>query len=261
MAGQQCVIRVNEVDINVVESGVGGPTLIFLHYWGGTSRTWTPTIERLSQTHRCVAIDFRGWGQSDRSATDYALETLADDVVGVIHHLGLKSFVVVGHSMGAKVALLLAARWPEGLASLVLIAPAPPVSPGAPQERRQVMLAAYQSREGVEAALGRLAAMPLSQAHREQVIEDSLSGTAEAKRVWPERDMIRNIGAEATKILVPVHVFVGDADNVETESSLRAGFSGVLPGTEIGVLSGVGHLAPLEAPAEVAGVILAALTA
>jgi pimeloyl-ACP methyl ester carboxylesterase len=171
-------------------------------------------------------------------------ETLADDVVGVIQHLGLKSFVLVGHSMGAKVALLLAARRPEGLTSLVLIAPAPPVSPGAPQERRQVMLAAYQSREGVEAALGRLAAMPLSQAHREQVIEDSLSGAAEAKRVWPERDMTRNIANEAAKILVPVHMLVGDADTIETESSLRAGFSGVLPVTEIGILTGVGRLAP-----------------
>ena len=260
MSSSRRFIRVNEADINIVEAGSGDPALVFLHYWGGTSRTWAPVIEILSPTHRCVAIDFRGWGLSDKSAVDFKLETFADDVVGVINRLGLRSFVLVGHSMGAKVALLLAARRPQGLESLVLIAPAPPVSPGAPEERRRVMLAAYQSREGV-AALGRPAALPLSQAHREQVIEDSLAGTAEAKRVWPERDMTRNIGDEASKILVPVHVFVGDADTIETESSLRAGFSGVLPAKEIGVLPGVGHLAPLEAPAEVAGVILAALTA
>jgi pimeloyl-ACP methyl ester carboxylesterase len=61
-----------------------------------------------------VAIDFRGWGLSDKSASDYKLETLADDVIGVIADLGLKSFVLVGHSMGGKVAQLLAARGPKG---------------------------------------------------------------------------------------------------------------------------------------------------
>ena len=261
MASIQRVIRVNEVDINVVEAGAGDPALVFLHYWGGTSRTWAPTIERLSQTHRCIAIDFRGWGLSDKNASDYTLETLADDVIGVINHFGLRSFVLVGHSMGAKVAQLLAARRPEGLTGLVLIAPAPPVSPGVPEERRRGMLAAYQTREGVDAAIGRLAALPLSKAHREQVIEDSLSGTAGAKRAWPERDMIRDISDEASKILVTVQVIVGGADNIETESTLRAGFGGVLPGAEFTVLPGVGHLAPLEAPAEVASAIGVALTA
>ena len=261
MANDQRLVREDEADINVVEAGAGDPALVFLHYWGGTSRTWAPTIERLSQTHRCVAIDFRGWGLSDKSKSDYSLETLADDVGGVIGHLGLKSFVLVGHSMGAKVAQLLAARRPEGLVSLVLIAPAPPVPPDIPEERRRGMLAAYQTPEGVEAAIGRLTALPLSKNHREQVIEDSLSGTAEAKRAWPERELIRDIGDQASKIRVAVHVIVGGADNIETESTLRAGFGGVLPAAKFTVLPGVGHLAPLEAPAEVANAIRATLTA
>lgn len=62
MARHQRLIRVNEVDINVVEAGAGDLALVFLHYWGGSSRTWDPTIEQLSQAHRCVAIDFRGLG-------------------------------------------------------------------------------------------------------------------------------------------------------------------------------------------------------
>jgi pimeloyl-ACP methyl ester carboxylesterase len=261
MDRHQRLIRVNKVDINVVEAGAGDLALVFLHYWGGSSRTWDPTIERLSQAHRCVAIDFRGWGLSDKSASDYKLDTLADDVIGVIADLGLKSFVLVGHSMGGKVAQLLAARRPEGLKRLVLVAPAPPTALDVPEEQRRGIITVYQAREGVEVAIGRLTVLPLSKTHREQVIEDSLSGAPDAKRAWPEEGMIRDISNEASKILVPVHVIVGGADNVETESSLRAAFGGVLPATEFTVLPGVGHLAPLEAPAELAGAIKAVLTA
>ena len=261
MARHQRLIRVNEIGINVAETGDGDPALVFLHYWGGSNRTWDPTIERLSQAHRCVAIDFRGWGLSDKGASDYKLETLADDVVGVIGNLGLRSFVLIGHSMGAKVAQLFAARRPEGLKSLILVAPAPPTALDVPEEQRRDIVAAYQAREGVEVAIGRLTALPLSKTLREQVIEDSLSGTPDAKRAWPEEGMISDISNEASKILVPVHVIVGGADNIETESSLRAAFSGVLPGPEFTVLPGVGHLAPLEAPAELAGAIQAVLTA
>ncbi len=94
---RQSNIRVNDIDINVVEAGTGSPSLVFLHYWGGSSRTWAPVMEGLSSTHRCVAIDFRGWGQSDKTASDYRLETLAADVANVIEALGLKDFVIVGH--------------------------------------------------------------------------------------------------------------------------------------------------------------------
>ena len=100
MSGKQSIHRVNGVDINMFEVGRGTPTLLFLHYWGGSIRSWRPVMEDLSESQRCVAIDFRGWGQSSRNTTDYRLDTLADDVIGVIEDLGLHDFSIVGHSMG-----------------------------------------------------------------------------------------------------------------------------------------------------------------
>lgn len=255
MSGEQSVLHVNGVDVNVVDVGEGGPALVFLHFWGGSSRTWGPVIENLSRVARCIAIDFRGWGRSNKDATDHELETLADDVIGVVDALRLEEFTIVGHSMGGKVAQLVAARRPEGLKQLILIAPAPPTSLGVPKEQRQGMLASYQAREGAEQVVGILAARPLSQAHREQVVEDILSGSPDAKRAWPEKGMTQDISAEASRITVPVHVIVGGADNIETEASLRAAFGKVVPGTEFTVLPGVGHLSPLEVPAEVVAAI------
>jgi pimeloyl-ACP methyl ester carboxylesterase len=258
MSGNQSTIRVNDVDINIVDAGQGVPALVFLHYWGGSSRTWAPVIAQLSNTHRCVAIDFRGWGQSGKDAEFYDLETLADDVAQVIAKIGLKEYVVVGHSMGGKVAQLLASERPEGLKGLVLVAPAPPTALPVPQEQRRGMIAAYQVREGAEAAIGILASRPLSDTLREQVIEDTLCGAAGAKQAWPEVGMVHDITGQASNIVVPVHVIVGGADNIESEASLRNAFENVVPQAEFVTLDGVGHLAPLEATGELVAAIRSA---
>ena len=69
MPAKQHLVRVNDVDLNVVDTEGSGLALVFLHYWGGSSRTWLPVMEYLANTHRCIAIDFRGWGQSSRNAS------------------------------------------------------------------------------------------------------------------------------------------------------------------------------------------------
>ena len=252
-------IGLDGVTINVVDIGDKSPALVFLHYWGGSSRTWRPVIESLSATNRCVAIDFRGWGKSSKASADYDLEALSEDVIGVVDQLGLQNFILVGHSMGGKVAQLVAARQPEGLQQLILLAPAPPIPLEVPEEQRQGMIASYEAREGVERVIGILSARPLSEEHREQVIEDTLRGAPAAKRAWPERGMIADISGPASQIKVPVRVIVGTADNVESEDSLRAAFESILPRAEFIVLPGVGHLAPLEAAAEVVGAIRSAM--
>ena len=254
MIGDQS-LSVDGIEINIVDIGSKNPTLIFLHYWGGSSRTWCPAMKGLSATNRCVAIDFRGWGRSSKITTNYDLHTLADDVGNVIEQLGLDDCIIVGHSMGGKVAQLVAARRPHGLERLILVAPAPPTPLDVPEEQRRGMVASYGSREGIEAAIGVLAALPLSAAHREQVIEDTLGGAPDAKRAWPERGMIEDVSDQASMIDVPVHVIVGSADGIESESSLHATLGKVIPDTEFIVLPGVGHLAPLEATAEVVDAI------
>lgn len=258
MAGERKTIHVNGVDINLIDRGEGSPTLLFLHFWGGSSRTWGPVVESLSEVNRCVAIDFRGWGGSSKEAAVYDLVTLADDVVDLIKVLDPGHFVIVGHSMGGKVAQLVAARHPEGLERLILVAPAPSTALEVSQEQRQEMLASYQTRDGAERAVDILSAFPLAEEQREQVVQDILAGAPDAKRAWPEKGMTEDISAEASKIAVPVHVIVGSADNIESEASLRAAFGKVIPGTGFSVLPGVGHLLPLEATAEVVAAIRAA---
>lgn len=84
----------------VYESHRYRPTLVFLHYWGGSSRTWAPVIARL-ENHATLAIDFRGWGRSNTLPGPYRLHQLAQDTLDVIAAAGVSDYLC-----GADVAVV-----------------------------------------------------------------------------------------------------------------------------------------------------------
>ncbi|WP_144160356.1 alpha/beta fold hydrolase [Paraburkholderia sp. BCC1885] len=246
----------NGVQIHVEDHGGGLPAIVFLHYWGGSSRTWSDVIAALPQTYRTVALDHRGWGQSDAPASGYALADFADDAQCVIDTLQLQQFVLVGHSMGGKIAQLLASRRPAGLKGLVMVAPSPPVPLDLPPEVRAQMENAYTSRASVEASIDQmLTARTLSPANREQVIVDSLRGAPQAKLAWPAYASREDITREVAAIDVPAIVIAGELDRVDSVDTLRTQLLPHIPQTRMHVVPGTGHLSPLEASHEVAALI------
>ncbi len=101
-----------------------GPTLVFLHYWGGSSRTWQPVRERLADWDT-FAIDHRGWGRSRSLPGPFSLAQLAEDTIAVLEAAEIEEYVLVGHSMGGKVAQLVASAAPAQLRGLVLVGSGP----------------------------------------------------------------------------------------------------------------------------------------
>lgn len=245
-------IRTAGAELVVDDAGHDEPALIFLHYWGGSSRSWAPIRALLPSGRRSVALDQRGWGGSRSTDGRYDVEALAEDVIALSAALGIGRYVLVGHSMGGKVAQLAAGRRPAGLAGLVLVAPAPPTPMAVPLEVRSGMLASYQSRDGVLQALTVLAGPDLDGEQRERVIEDTLRGHAEAKRAWPEHGMTVDISPALREVEVPVDILLGEHDQVEREAVLRPLFAQLLPLAPVTVVPGAGHLLPLEAPQVIA---------
>jgi pimeloyl-ACP methyl ester carboxylesterase len=261
VSGGGNTMRVGKLNLHVDDQGGAAPALLFLHYWGGSGRTWSAVIDVLVSHFRCIAVDLRGWGRSGRRAKNYSLSAQASDIERLIASLRLEDFVLVGHSMGGKIAQIVAAHRPPGLRAVVLVAPAPPTPLLVADDRKQAMLDSYASREGVLEALQILANRPLSVDQREQVMEDTLGGADGAKRAWVESGMGLDISQQARAIQVPVQVILGAADQVEREPALRQAFAPLLPQARFEVLEGVGHLSPLEAPRSVAEAILDFLAA
>ena len=89
--------KMGDTSLFIEEKGSGDLSLIFLHYWGGTHRTWSQVTDTLQKTCHTVAYDMRGWGQSDEAQSGYSIATLADEAATLVEQLGLQRYVLVGH--------------------------------------------------------------------------------------------------------------------------------------------------------------------
>jgi pimeloyl-ACP methyl ester carboxylesterase len=118
------------------------------------------------------------------------------------------------------------------------------------------MAAAYATRESVGATIDRiLTAKTLGPKDREQVIEDSLRGAAQAKAAWPRSTSLEDITRDVAAINVPTIVIAGELDRVDSVDLLKAELLSRAPHAGLHVLPGAGHLSPLESPQELGGLI------
>lgn len=97
-----------------------GPPLVLLHGIGSRAASWLPVAETLAERFRLYAPDFRGHGASDKPARGYLVADYAADLAALLDALGLERPLVVGHSLGALVALDWAAADPERPAKVVV---------------------------------------------------------------------------------------------------------------------------------------------
>ncbi len=93
--------------------GAGDPPIVFIHGIYGNRGGFGFQEEYFSPNHRCVAVDLRGNGDSEKPDEVYSMAKHADDVAELIRQLGLRRSILVGHSMGGQVVISAAARHPE----------------------------------------------------------------------------------------------------------------------------------------------------
>ena len=104
-----------------------GPALVMVHGLVGSGRNWSKNMRYLAQFRTVYALDLANCGVSERvQGMDASLEAHADRVARFMDELGLEGADLVGHSHGAATAMMMAARYPERVRSLVLFAPANP---------------------------------------------------------------------------------------------------------------------------------------
>jgi pimeloyl-ACP methyl ester carboxylesterase len=111
--------------LHVRQSGPpDAPAVVLLHGFGSSLHTWDAWAQGLARTHRVVRVDLPGSGLSPPDpAQDYRDERSLDMLLALMDSLGLQRSSWVGHSMGGRIAWTLAARFPERVDKLVLVAP------------------------------------------------------------------------------------------------------------------------------------------
>jgi pimeloyl-ACP methyl ester carboxylesterase len=116
-------IRVNGIDLHFIEAGHGTPVVLLAGY-AGDHLSWGLQFPAFRARHRTIAIDNRGCGRSGAPDVPYTTRGMADDVVGVLDHLGIAAAHVIGLSLGGMIAQELALAHPARVLSLQLHATA-----------------------------------------------------------------------------------------------------------------------------------------
>jgi pimeloyl-ACP methyl ester carboxylesterase len=108
----------------VDDGGQGSLPVVLVHSLAGTSAHWSRQLEHLRAARRAVAFDLRSHGGSDPPRNgDYSISGLAGDIEAVVDALGIRTFVLVGHSLGGGVALTYAGSHANRVAGLLLLDP------------------------------------------------------------------------------------------------------------------------------------------
>jgi pimeloyl-ACP methyl ester carboxylesterase len=127
------------------DQGVGKPAFVFVHGWRSGRSFFAPQAQYFARRHRVVYVDLRGHGESDKPQGLYPIMTHAEDIVSVIEQLGLGKAVAVGHSMGGLAVLQLAAAYPDHVAAIAMVEPAPLVRPPELRAGCEAMVAAIET--------------------------------------------------------------------------------------------------------------------
>lgn len=112
--------KINDFQMYYEDTGKG-PTLVLIHGMGGDSSEWSLLTPELSKEIRCIAVDLRGHGKSEKPDQPYTQDMFADDVAALLDTLKIDKAYLCGISMGGFVALKMALHHPKKVKGLILI--------------------------------------------------------------------------------------------------------------------------------------------
>jgi pimeloyl-ACP methyl ester carboxylesterase len=117
-------VEIDGREVSVIDTGGDGPPLLWIHGLGGIWQNWLLNIPAFMETHRRVAVDLPGFGQSEMPAGEISIRGFARTVDRVCDLLDVENPVVIGNSMGGFVGAELALSFPTRVAKLVLVSAA-----------------------------------------------------------------------------------------------------------------------------------------
>jgi pimeloyl-ACP methyl ester carboxylesterase len=244
------------------ESGAGHP-IVFVHEFGSDYREWEGQIRHFSRTNRCIAYNARGYPPSDvpDDVNLYGWETSVDDIVTVMHALGIARAHVVGLSMGAYAALQLGLRYPEKASAIV----AASVGSGSAPSQRESWLKEMAGhahgfrKRGMDAMAQEMASNPtriqLKYKDPKRWIEfvdhlrqHSAPGMANTmERFQIARPSLYDFQDQFSRMRIPVLLAVGDEDVPCLETTLM--LQTTIPDAGLWICPNSGHVINLEEPA------------
>ena len=252
-----------------VEGGVvvgaeagSGPPILLLHGLGGTWQYWGRTMELLSGSARCIALDLPGFGQSDTPPGGFTLDSASDNLAAALRALGGAPAVVCGHSLGGPLAARFALRHPDAVARIVLVGPSglAPAPPWQLRALRAVPAYTLLQRAPFRWEHWLLPITPLRRAALSLLVDNPsavdpalvrriVDGARFARALTPAlgASFATGLDDDAALVSAPIAAIWGARDRMVPPSDAEI-LRRVAPSSEVHFLPGCGHLPMVERP-------------
>ena len=238
--------------------GSGDP-LVLVHEFAGDLRSWRDQADFFAHHYQMVFYNARGYPPSDAPADWrlYSQQQAAEDLGGLLRHLGIPRAHIAGHSMGGPVALQFSFTHPESVSSLILAGVGTGSTEPGPFRRRSHAVAAELEAKGMEALKDYLRGPQRVQLLRkrpavwqefaDQFMALSPAGLAVTLRaIQGSRPSLFELEPQLRAVQIPALILVGDEDDPCLEPSLF--LKRCLRRSGLVVFPQTGHSLPLEEP-------------
>jgi len=236
------------VEVRYETAGSGEPVLVFVHGWSCDRSYWRAQTDHFAASHRVVAVDLGGHGESGLGRKDWTMNAFGGDVRAVVEALGLRKVVLVGHSMGGHVIAEAAQIMPDRVAALVLVDTFTDVDSRVSAEQLESFLAPMRAdfRGTTEAWVRRRLFVGRSDPKLVAWIARDMAAGPAAVGLSAMVNIRRyDEGAALAALKVPVRLINADLFSTNLEAARRR-----KPNVSLAVIPGVGHFPMMESPDE-----------
>jgi pimeloyl-ACP methyl ester carboxylesterase len=227
-------------------SGGRGENLLLLHSLNLSADSWNKVFEPLSRNYAVYALDMLGHGDSDKPPKNYLIEDYAGSVIAFMDQLKIDKSIVCGNSVGALIALEMAASYPKRVKNLILVG-CPARDPWERMERLTLSALGFDA-QGNPSPLS-MADLAMSLAHPNAELLNWFNQERAKAGLWVKRTMIAislyDVFPKLPLVKCPTLVLFGDKDIlIEKEKILLQG----IKGAKRAVLGDAGHVPQVEKP-------------
>jgi 3-oxoadipate enol-lactonase/4-carboxymuconolactone decarboxylase len=245
------LIQANGIELFYDLTGPGdAPVVVFSNSLGTTLEMWDAQVRALASRYCCLRYDTRGHGRSSTPDETPTIETLGDDLAGLLDALGIDSAHVVGLSLGGMTAQVLAVKHPQKVESLVLMATSAHLPPASAWEERARLVQAEGMGAIVDTVMARwftpdtVAVSPeLVRPVRDRFTRIDPRGYAACCLAISRMDLRERIGA----IGAPTLIIAGE-DDPATPLEMMEDIHSRIPGARLFVVPEAAHLVAVEQP-------------
>jgi pimeloyl-ACP methyl ester carboxylesterase len=234
-------VRVQQTELYYAQAGQGQPVLLFVHGAGGDHTIWGEQLRELAPNFSVAALDLNGHGRSPAREGE-GFQTYTEDVLAVLEALAMPT-VVVGHSMGGAIALMVALQRPKNLVGLGL------VGTGAKLRVHPQILELCQT--DFERAIGFIVQWAFAEQSPPELRERAC---AQMRRTGADallRDFSScntfDVMARLSEIALPTLILCGRDDKL-TPVKYSEYLQQNIPTAQLKIIEGAGHMVMLEQP-------------